>query len=389
MIARLVRPRLSLRGLMVLIAVWGVALSIGLWGWKQYVSPIHRWLRMLGDEHAGLARFEIAGNAIEGKDPAISPEVAMSALIVALTNPNEKVRADAAWALGWGGPRASRAIPALIEELSDRETEVRVNAVDALTMIARYQIIAGTSRVAGADRARATRALIEALHDPDPRVRRAAARLGLIIGPEDRPWQAAIAALMAALDDPDPGVNWSATRSLTCLEDWRATGPRLMEVLSRHQGLRGCMDDTIRILFHLARHGNPARRGGARTVLEAGLRNPDRDVRLAVGQSLSWLGRGASALPVAAETLRAHDTCELQLLGAMDILKAVGPRDPGARALLQEAEHHGNLDVRRAATAILGGYTGPLPLPRDRPIPLPRASKSNPGGVGSQAGPTS
>jgi hypothetical protein len=140
----------------------------------------------------------------------------------------------------------------------------------------------------------------------------------------------------------------------------------LIEILSRRRGLLEGQDDTIRVLFHAARRGNPAQRDDARAVLEAGLRNPDRDVRLAVGQSLSDLGRGASALPVAAEILRAHDTCELQLLYAMCILKSIGPRDLDARTLLRMAEHHGNLDVSRAATAILGGYTGALPVPRDR-----------------------
>lgn len=209
MIGRLSRLRLSIRGVMVLTAVAAVALATGGWIWRSFFSPTHRWLRTVHDPDGGIGRWGIVMKALQGKDPAVSPELATSALIDALGDLDRNVRRDAASSLGLGARAAEPAVPALIAALHDPESEVRVGAARSLGGI----IAAG-----GQGRERAIPALMEALGDRTYWVRQeAATALGLVVGAAEPEADDVSAALESRLADPKPIVRMSACWSLTRL----------------------------------------------------------------------------------------------------------------------------------------------------------------------------
>lgn len=223
MIARLLQPRLSVRGLMVLIAVCGVLIASGLWTWREYFSPRHRWLRTIRDENAGIGRWEVAGRALTGRDPAVSPEMATAALIGALKDSHWNVRADAANSLSRGGRAADRAIPALIDALNDHEVSVRGSTARTLGWI----IADG-----GRGRDRVIPALIASLRDVNPGIRATAAMsLGQIVKPAD-PGSGFVAdALEQCLEDPKRSVRIHACWPLCRLGRGATCVPVLMEGL--------------------------------------------------------------------------------------------------------------------------------------------------------------
>jgi HEAT repeat protein len=280
MIGRFSRLRVSIRVAMMLVVV-GVATAAGKWAWMAYFSPTHRWLRAIRDPDQGHVRWGIAGQALRGKDPAVSPELATAALIEALKDPNWNVRGDAAAVLGQGGSKAEPAIPALIAALRDREVEVRKGAAGSLG-----EIIAG----GGQGREWVIPALIGALSDRAAWVRQTAAlELGSIVKPGDREAGAVIAALQSRLVDPSAGVRVWACGSLTRLGRGRECIPVLIEALDESE-------TTVRAIAvaTLADAGTGA--AEAISALEARRRDEDNPIiRKVAEKALTSLRGGAES----------------------------------------------------------------------------------------------
>ncbi|MHC5539213.1 HEAT repeat domain-containing protein [Singulisphaera rosea] len=214
---------MSIRGAMWLVAVAGVTMGIGVWAWRSYFSPTHRWIRTIRDPDGGIGRWEYATRALRGRDPSVSPALATSALIDALRDSNWNVRSDAASVLGQGGKKAESAIPALIATLHDRRAMVRVGAMRSLAEI---------TNDGGRGREEVITALIEALNDQGAFVRETAAReLALVVKPGDPEADDAISALESRLVDQSPAVRVSASWCLTRLGHGHVCIPALVAAL--------------------------------------------------------------------------------------------------------------------------------------------------------------
>jgi HEAT repeat protein len=131
-------------------------------------------------------------------------------LMDALRDRSAEVRADAATGLMRHGPEAIHALAPLLTALGDSSAVVRANAAAALGRLG----------------PRAEDALIRALGDSDPQMRRGAAIALRVNGQA----MAAVPALARHLGDDDPGVRLNAARMLSrigpCAE------PYLLNVLS-------------------------------------------------------------------------------------------------------------------------------------------------------------
>jgi HEAT repeat protein len=100
------------------------------------------------------------------------------------------------------------------------------------------------NRLADEDPGAARRAMTEALHDPDPRVRRHAV---LLLGQTD---QRAFAepGLRAALNDPDEEVRWAAAGVLAGAHDARALRVLLSGLHSNDRARRDAVADALAAL---------------------------------------------------------------------------------------------------------------------------------------------
>ena len=263
MIGRLLRPRFRVRGLMILVAAAGVVSATGVWVWRAYFSPTDLWLRTIRDPSAMGRRWEFAARALRGQDPAVGPEMAVEALVGALSSPHWNVRADAAAALGQGGKRAQAAIPALISVLSDRNSSVRSGAARSLGKI----LVAG-----GQERQTVIPALIAALKDRYEWVRwTAAMELGRVVKPGDPEAVDVVAALRSRLADSRPRVRVWACWSLTRLGRGRESLPMLIASLKESEG-----ETRILAVQTLADAGKEA--AEAIPALEAQLRKEDNPI---------------------------------------------------------------------------------------------------------------
>ena len=150
----------------------------GIGGWS---SPQLSWMQT----HATYALSAIGGPAVP-------------ALINALQDKNESIRASAAYALGDIGSAAQDAVPALTQALRDESTWVRRHATEALGLI-------------GQPAQNTVPALIDLLYDEHYWIRDNAARALARLGPAA---EAAIPALMDTLNDENRYVRFHATFAL-------------------------------------------------------------------------------------------------------------------------------------------------------------------------------
>ena len=150
-------------------------------------------------------------------------------LLMALKDRDASVRAIAAAALGaFSEDRGARS--ALRQAMDDPDLRVRATASASLAVgrrAARAETLAELATAFGGDQSRsgidrevetdpahAASRLIEALRDPNPRVRAAAARGLGEVGPEAAREKAAVEALIVGLDDRDPSVRRACASTL-------------------------------------------------------------------------------------------------------------------------------------------------------------------------------
>jgi HEAT repeat protein len=289
-----------------------------------------------------------------------------------------------AWAANvLGEVRAQRAFPALVRALGDMDDEVRAKAAGALGKLG--------------DRRAVTYLLDHLLSDPAPFVRaRIAGALGqfgdrevvdrLVRALGDPAWwvrmrsvealeqigRSAEGPLVLALDDPDPEIRIRAAVALERL----GVPARLVEQIER--GTERAEAEELLAKFGVA---------GARELLAELLHHPAASVRLAVIRA----ARAGVRQDLSAELLERgrRDADPAVRAAAFEALRALGARDVGPAAL--EALADADQQVRAAAIALLGDVggaeLGALLLPRaGDPEPLVRAAAARALGLVGAAG---
>ena len=266
-------------------------------------------------------------------------------------------RAWAASILGEVG--AARAFPALVRALTDLDDEVRAKSASALGRI-------GDGRAVGY-------LLDHLLSDPAPFVR---ARIAQALGQFDQP--EVVERLVRALGDP---AWWVRMRSVEALEQVgaQAEGPLLLALDDADPEIR------IRAAVALERLGVPARliaaveRGehageatetlarfgnaGARELLAEGLAHPAAAVRAAMIEAIRRAGRRDLATELV--QLSREDADPALRANAFDVLRGLGVTEGIAAALdhLNDADQR----VRTAAMLLVGQLGGPELADQIRP----------------------
>jgi HEAT repeat protein/beta-lactamase regulating signal transducer with metallopeptidase domain len=243
--------------------------------------------------------------------------VAVPALIAALSDPDANVRMAAANSLGQ--LEDPRAIPALIAASRDSNAQVRSAAFDALTNFEDPRVV---------------EPMIAALKDPDADVRqRAAQTLGSL---QDK---RALQPLMAALADSSADVRQAAAQSLGELQDPAAAGALAGALKDPKADVRQAAAQSLGE-FEL-RVAPPA--------LIAALKDADPDVRQAAAQSLGEI-QDPAAVPALQSSLGDANADVRE--GAVRALIEIS--DSTAISALISALKSSDAGVRRQAAQALG-----------------------------------
>jgi hypothetical protein len=226
--------------LLVLGLVWFVAAAVvaPVWEVRNWVgcaelSPDETVAELGGPEHAarklamymrmpkGLAPDRKGASKLLAACLKSGASSAAAPLCRALADPDPKVRADTAWALGDINAAAVGTLPALINSLADGNDWVRHAAARALGRI-------------GTEAWPAVPALARALRDSAWHVRFRAAVALMCIGPAAAP---ATPELAKALGDPEAAVRQWAAKALEAIEPAAAAAlPELTKALSDKDG---------------------------------------------------------------------------------------------------------------------------------------------------------
>ncbi len=229
-------------------------------------SPARAW----SFDWAG--RVELDASALASEDPQKRLEAVLELskydialtqphLMKALRDPEERVRAAAAKALGQGGSTA--AVPSMIEWLADADPKTRAVAAEAL------------GDIGGAD---ATAALTRSLGDIDAGVRQRAVKALGTIGKKGNP--SVVIALIPRLEDDKPDVKNATIVQLEELGDRRAVIPLVAKFSETGRETRRL---AVRAIGKL---GDPS----AVPALVRLLRDTDEEVRTAAVAALGALG---------------------------------------------------------------------------------------------------
>ena len=248
----------------------------------------------------------------------IGDKRAVTPLIVALKDPNDEVRARAADALG--SLRDKRAVTPLIAALKDTNGEVRARAADALGYI-------GDKR--------AVMPLIALLKDPEKMVRGPAA--GALGNLGDR---RAVAPLIdTALREPDQWVGDRAAEALKELGDKTATSTLIAALKDPDPSVRARAADALGYI------------GDKRAVqpLIAALKDPNPSVRASAAGTLGELGDKAAVMPLIAALKDPNGEVRASAARALGSL-----RDKAAVQPLIAALEDPERSVRAAAAGALG-----------------------------------
>lgn len=317
----------------------------------------------------GTLRLQIPRALISGASAASekSPvaKTALAELRHALGASDLDGRIAAAGALGELGAEAAGAVPDLADVLSvDRNASMRVASASALSKIgppARTASRALLRARADEDRAVSTAAkealekigvsdaalaaeLEKSVWSGGPKERADAADLLRLLGPAARP---AAPALAAALKDPDPGIRRNAARALGALGSGKESAAALAEALTDR-------DPTVRaaVAAALADLGPEAK--SAADELAAALKSDDAEVRVYAAVALASVGGPAkAAVAVLAAAVGPDQPKPLRLRAAGGLAK-IGPRAWEAVNPLAELARSSDADLHAAAATALG-----------------------------------
>jgi HEAT repeat protein len=213
------------------------------------------------------------------------------------------------------GPEAKNAIADLIELLQDKDDIVRMKALAALSEIG--FITQGELPK-----------IIDAMKDPKSDVRLNAILVIRHMGEEA---DSAVPRLIERLKDDSTDVRLEAAKTLGNLGAFaKSAVPPLSEVLQRHDKKHEVRQEAALAIGNIlakAREGNtvdPADAAVAASALEAGLRDPIREVRLSSLQGFEKMGPdGKTAVPQVLKSLKEKDR-EMRAQ-AVVTLGAIGP----------------------------------------------------------------
>lgn len=293
--------------------------------------------------------------------------VAIPYLLEALKHRNGDVRSVTTVALGLLGGWSEPVVPALTEALEDRDPTVRFSAARALEYTGRNdpkvaRALAGVllkdankdvrAEAAGSLRRRfgpaadnVLPALIRAMKDPEPDVRRAAAGTLGQIGP---PAKAAAPHLIEALEDKHRPVRGAAAYALRGV---RSKAPQAIEALLA-TAKDGDEHEDVRVKALRALHAIAPQAPETRQALTEGLQAPNSRVRYYAAKTLLSLGHWEKALPsLIDDTGKRHPDNHPPRLSR--------PLPKEAAGLLIEALTHPNTCVRKFAAQELGAIDHP------------------------------
>lgn len=241
--------------------------------------------------------------ALGGFAAAAAPAVPL--LIDELTHGDAISRSFAMNALGQIGPAAKPAVEALAAQLHRKDDPGeaaalrRLNELRGWALAERSSVFAARALAAiGPDASAAVPALIEALSDPDPSLRRAAAQTLGSIGPAA---QAAAPALVAQFADPYGVVGSIAAEALGSIG--AAAVPTLVEALLDR-------DTSVRQLAIEALSRAGAAATSAVPDLLRALADPDEEIRVPAAEALGQVARGSEVEPAIAGLTAALEDSE-------------------------------------------------------------------------------
>src|SRR5437762_1315738 len=223
-----------------------------------------------------------AGRPAKGADEEpVSAGKPLSAWMAQLKNANLARRLEATEAIAELGPKAQKAVPALIEALKDSDEYVRLRVSSALTQVGKP----------------AAPALVEALKQKDTNVRRMVLYAMAIIAEQEK-IDGAEKPLLGLLKDEDVIVRIFAVRALGKLKAESATGP-LLDAMKKE-------DPFVRRSAAYALGDSGAKE--AIKPLAGLLKEEDALIRRAGADSLGEIGKGLlPVLPALSEALKDRD----------------------------------------------------------------------------------
>lgn len=297
------------------------------------------------------------------KPPPPPQEEPVEPWIEALKGANEERRLEAAQKLARMGPRAAPAVPALTEALNDKFTRIRLQAAEALASVgpeAKSAVPALIERTGDKEKdAKVRDQAVVALARIDPQSPEVLAALGKAFRDRDAvvrqhaeegllaARKAAVKILMEAMKDPDTKVRERAVAALGKLEgEAREAVPELSRSL-KHQ------DERVRrqALFALAKIG-PRQETVMPGLLEA-LTEREADVRHFAVVSLTSMGKDARpAVPQLIDLLKKDGDANVREAAAFALGK-IDPQADGVLAVLSRAWRDEERGVREEALRAL------------------------------------
>ena len=270
----------------------------------------------------------------------------MSTLVEQLESSDWRVRAEAASALAHLGPRGRAAIPDLVRSLGDPQSAVRWNAAVALSLIGPPP----TSRAQDAVR----RALVAVLGLPADRLAAAhtAHAVARALGAYGT---AAVPDLVRILQVDDPLSRGAAARALGTI------GPPALDAVPALVAAARASETTkagrlgLEAAAALARV-SPTAAEPFTPLLERVLSQKGWQTRerLQAAEALALTTRPRAGIGFLARTVRDRKTSPDEVLLALSLLGAIGPRArEQALPALAEVLRRGDVEVRDAATAAL------------------------------------